>query len=139
MKWLWLFVLPGCAFISDSHEDWRLDPDEDGVPVGEDCNDADPQIGAARAWYPDADGDGIGRQEDEQILCIPPEGSVTAGGDCDDSDDTTFPNADERCDGADNDCDGEIDEGVLTPFWPDSDNDGYGSPTGRTEACEAPS
>ncbi|MEL6348198.1 MAG: MopE-related protein, partial [Myxococcota bacterium] len=44
-----------------------------------------------------------------------------------------------RCDGADNDCDGEIDEGVLTPFWPDSDNDGYGSPTGRTEACEAPS
>ena len=55
------------------------------------------------ADFPDEDGDG-------SPLRI----------DCDDSDDANFPGNPEVCDGQDNDCDGEIDEGV------DEDVDGYG-------------
>ena len=48
----------------------------------------------------DDDGDGYGR------------GSACAGPDCDDSDGTAASGFDETCDGRDNDCDGEVDEGV---------------------------
>ncbi len=42
--------------------------------------------------------------EDADGVCI-------SAGDCDDSDATRFPSATESCDGKDNDCDGEVDEG----------------------------
>jgi hypothetical protein len=44
----------------------------------------------------------------------------------------------EVCDGYDNDCDGEIDEGVLVTFFRDLDTDTYGDPAVSVEACEAP-
>jgi len=49
----------------------------------------------------------------------------------------TLP-SDETCDGLDNDCDGETDDGVKTTFYEDSDGDGYGNPSSTTEACSAP-
>jgi len=36
------------------------------------------------------------------------------------------PGQPERCDGLDNNCNGSVDEGVLLPFYPDLDGDGYG-------------
>ena len=69
----------------------------------------------------DADGDG-----------------VTAGTDCDDADLTVNPNMPEICDGKDNNCDGTVDEGVLTTFWADADGDGWGDPEAATEACVLP-
>jgi hypothetical protein len=44
----------------------------------------------------------------------------------------------ETCDGADNDCDGQTDEGQTTPFWRDADGDGYGDPASPERACAPP-
>ena len=57
----------------------------------------------------DADGDGYLGEED-----------------CDDSDALINIGAVEVCDGRDNDCNGEIDEGVLNLYYIDDDGDGYG-------------
>ena len=58
----------------------------------------------------DADGDGYFDDED-----------------CDDADAASHPGATEVCDGLDNNCDGEVDEGVLTEFYFDNDGDGFGN------------
>jgi len=58
--------------------------------------------------------------------------------DCDDLDASVHPAAEEICDGVDNDCDGEVDEGTLGTFFVDSDGDGFGDPTEPVEEC-APS
>ena len=42
----------------------------------------------------------------------------------------------EVCDRADNDCDGEEDEGALLEFFLDSDRDGFGDPETIVMACE---
>ena len=60
---------------------------------------------------------------------------VTADLDCDDSDSTTFPGAEELCDGLDNDCDNEVDEEQFEMF-PDTDGDGYGDDAASVFDCE---
>ena len=70
----------------------------------------------------DADGDGYYNDED-----------------CDDTNPMVTPDAIEICDGFDNNCDGQIDEGVLDTFYLDLDGDGFGDPELQIEACEAPS
>ena len=49
-----------------------------------------------------------------------------ASEDCDDDDDSIHPEAEERCNGLDEDCDDQIDEGVKTTIYQDADGDGYG-------------
>ena len=58
--------------------------------------------------------------------------------DCNDNDAAINPSAMETCDGQDNDCDGEVDEGVSTTWYADLDGDGYGDPANTTDACEKP-
>ncbi|MFT4978235.1 MAG: hypothetical protein ACI8S6_004143, partial [Myxococcota bacterium] len=70
----------------------------------------------------DADGDGF-----------------DVGTDCDDDDSAINPDAAEACDGVDNNCDGDTDEGVTLTFYADSDGDDYGDLAATTEACEAAS
>jgi hypothetical protein len=56
--------------------------------------------------------------------------------DCDDDNTFVNPAATEVCDGADNDCDGDVDEGASDPedFWVDGDGDGFGA-GGAGEFC----
>ena len=69
----------------------------------------------------DADGDGYPASED-----------------CDDESDAINPGATELCDGVDNDCDGDVDEGVADTWYLDADDDGYGNPDATTDACAQP-
>ncbi|MBN2106821.1 MAG: DUF11 domain-containing protein, partial [Deltaproteobacteria bacterium] len=49
------------------------------------------------------------------------------------------PPGTEACDGIDNDCDRDIDEGFTrTTFYRDTDGDGYGDPGFSVQACAAP-
>ena len=71
------------------------------------------------ACQTDKDGDGFVAPEDPD--------SIKAGEDCNDNDDDIGNPSEEVCDDIDNDCDGDIDEGVRTTFYLDRDGDGYGS------------
>ena len=90
-------------------------------------------------YYPDADEDTWGDDAGAQLLCARPTGWVNRGGDCRDLDPDINPDAEEICDGLDNNCNGEIDEtGDATTYYADSDTDGFGDPDETTLACIAP-
>ncbi len=111
---------------------------EIGPEASERCNGADDDCDglqdeaddlADAAWFADADGDGVGGGE-AVVTCDPAEGMVAASGDCDDTDADVRPGAPERCNGADDDCDGEVDDpGEVAPldWYADGDGDGFGS------------
>ena len=100
--------------------------------------DGDIDVDAVDAtfWYDDADGDGFGDPATEILAC---DGPVDIGDDCDDADPAINPDADEVCDGLDNDCDGRVDPDdaldALT-WYADADADGYGTST-TIQACDA--
>jgi len=60
--------------------------------------------------------------------------------DCDDADASVHPEADEICDGVDQDCDGSADNDAVDmgTFYGDGDGDGYGNPLIAETACESP-
>ncbi|HCH63553.1 MAG TPA: hypothetical protein DFR83_12165 [Deltaproteobacteria bacterium] len=64
----------------------------------------------------------------------------TSDEDCDDTDPAISPAADEVCNGRDDNCDGNIDEGLATATWfLDADSDGFGSLDEIRETCAPPS
>jgi len=124
--WLLLWLTPALAVDSDS------DSDSDAAH----CAPAD--------WYPDADRDGFPAAGTQPVsACMPPLPRFIAlgpgGFDCDDHDPQQHPGHPELCDGVDNDCDQQIDEGVTPPIWyPDRDGDGFVASGPIVAACEAP-
>ena len=84
-----------------------------------DCDDDNVAINPATVWYKDADDDGYS-DGTTQTQCERPSGyklatELTAtSGDCDDTDANTYPGAPEIADGKDNNCNGQIDEGLCT-------------------------
>jgi len=95
--------------------------------------------GVLLTFYLDNDNDGYGDANSTITGCTAPQGYVTDNTDCDDTDTGISPNGTEVCDGVDNNCDGNIDEGTLTTFFIDNDGDGYGNPNNTTQACNLPS
>lgn len=72
--------------------------------VDENCVDGEDDATDRGSWYADVDGDGFGAGA-AVLACDAPTGHVADDGDCDDAEETTFPGAEETCDGVDNDCD----------------------------------
>lgn len=122
-----------------------LDQDKDGYAVEQgDCNDSDPQVhpGAEETcngnddncvngeqdaedavdWYHDADGDGFGSGVPLASCSVPGPGYTATSGDCNDNDVSIHPNAAEKDDDLDNNCDGKVDE---LPEFADEDLDGW--------------
>ncbi len=103
-----------------------------------DCDDFEPDV------HPGADevcGDGIDQNCDGADLSCDDvdddqDGYTENQGDCDDTSAAVHPGAAESCNGVDDDCDGEVDEEVLTTFYPDADGDGYGDDGASYQACE---
>ncbi|MCB9762864.1 MAG: hypothetical protein H6739_23890 [Alphaproteobacteria bacterium] len=84
------------------------------------------------------DGAETGDIDDTSVAVDEDGDGVPSDQDCDDNDAAVYPGAAEVCDNVDNNCDGAVDEGVTTTWYPDGDGDGYGVDAGATEACEAP-
>lgn len=113
-------------------------------PEGNVCGAASPRAGStAELRFEDRDGDDDGNARVSRPLCGLPSGAkwVTASSDCDDVDPAINSRAEERCNGRDDDCDGELDDGLTRTTWyRDDDGDGYGEDTAasRVQACAAP-
>ena len=96
----------------------------------------------APTWYADTDGDGYGDPESSETACDAAPGYVADASDCDDTSDATHPTAAEVCGGADENCDGAIDEDDAVDvgtWYADGDGDGYGDAGASMSACDAPS
>ena len=85
---------------------------------------------------PEVDTFGLGTTS---VDAVDGDGDGYAGSDdCNDNDAAQFPDAAEVCDGIDNNCDGQIDEGVLLEWFADGDGDGFGDPEQVVVSCERP-
>ncbi|MDP2312188.1 MAG: MopE-related protein [Pseudomonadota bacterium] len=157
--------LVGCgakdAPVTDDSADPGADGDSDGFLAGDDCDDADAAVNPEASelcnghdddcdgtidldavdmgtWYADGDGDDFGADATASVACDAPAGAVATGGDCDDTNASVNPGATEDCDDLDEDCDGEVDEGVIPTWYHDYDGDGYGNTIETVAACDAP-
>ncbi|MBN2798582.1 MAG: putative metal-binding motif-containing protein [Deltaproteobacteria bacterium] len=81
----------------------------------------------------------LGCRTKEELPDLDGDGYTTLT-DCDDGDPSVYPDADEVCDGLDNNCDGLVDDDAVDRglFYADEDGDGYGAADTEVAACAAP-
>jgi hypothetical protein len=115
---------------------WTLSNTGNALASG--CPDGVP----TQNYFADLDGDGYGNPNSVSAACTQPAGYVTNKTDCNDDPlnggAAIHPGASEICNGIDDDCDGQIDEGVQTVFYPDADNDTYGNTAASIKSCTQP-
>lgn len=131
-------LLTGCGI----RLGWDVDHDEDndGYKTNEepdDCNDRDASInpGATEVAYDSVDQDCDG----SDLTDVDGDGhdaDSVGGDDCDDDNPDIHPDADEICNGIDDDCDSYIDEGVLIRTYQDYDGDQFGNSSIWLDECD---
>jgi competence protein ComEC len=129
-----LLLSPGC--VQEAQDDPV--PTDSPVTPGDTAEEARAPLPCGGWVYPDEDGDGYGASGRAEPACFAPSGWVEQGGDCADSRPDRHPGVSERCNGLDDDCDGEIDEDLGGPFqrmYPDLDGDGWGRDSGVRWLC----
>ena len=104
-----------------------------------DTDDDSVDLSVVPVWYMDNDSDGYGNALSTLQVCSQPNGYVSDSTDCDDNESTTHPAAPELCDGIDNDCNSQVDEGLIQDWYLDSDSDGYGDASMMMTDCAQPS
>ena len=95
------------------------------------CSNSDTLIATIApsvTYFYDGDGDGFGNLFSGGNFCFQPAGYVTNVSDCNDNSASINIGATEICNGLDDNCSGQIDEGFVTStYYQDSDSDGYGN------------
>jgi len=99
-----------------------------------DDNDAEVNPGATEVPYNGKDDDCNPATPDDDL----DQDGYPIATDCDDNDTGVNPGATEVCNGIDDDCDGNIDEGVTTTYYQDNDGDTCGNPAVSQQACSKP-
>jgi hypothetical protein len=124
--------------------------------------------GVKTTFYRDADGDGYGNAGVTAQACAAPSGYVGNSADCNDGNAAVRPGAAEICDGVDNNCNGQVDEGNpgggascgtcgggttvcsggavscsnagagYGVYYRDADGDGWGNPSLAVGSCGQP-
>lgn len=91
--------------------------------IDDNCTGGIDESGADATWYIDNDGDSYGSPLSSISQCSQPAGYVADNTDCDDNDPAKNPGSAEVCDGLDNNCNSQVDEGLSFDF----DADGFTS------------
>jgi hypothetical protein len=95
--------------------------------VDDNC-DGQTDEGVKLIFYADSDSDGYGDANAPTEACSAPLGYVSDKTDCNDGNAAINPGATEVCNGADDNCDGQTDEGGVCPataYYCDNDTDQY--------------